>query len=55
MVTTRILKIPFHPKAIHGIYGVNYYFHKKDALPQRLQFEATVEYCVKAFALVPLR
>ena len=45
MVTTRILKIPFHPKAIHGIYGVNYYFHKKDALPQRLQFEATVEYC----------
>lgn len=34
-----------HPKAIHGIYGVNYYFHKKDALPQRLQFEATVEYC----------
>lgn len=45
MVTARILKIPFQPKAIHGIYGVNYYFHKKDTVPQRLQFEATVEYC----------
>lgn len=45
MATARILKIPFEPKAIHGIYGVNYYFHKKDTVPQRLQFEATVEYC----------
>lgn len=45
MVTARILKIPFQPKAIHGIYGINYYFHKKDTVPQRLQFEATVEYC----------
>lgn len=45
MATTRILKIPFQLKTIHGIYGVNYYFHKKDTVQQRLQFEATVEYC----------
>lgn len=45
MAATRTFKIPFQPKAIHGIYGVNYYFQKKDAVSQRLQFEAIVEYC----------
>lgn len=45
MANARILEMPFQPKAIHGIYGVNYYFHKKDSVSQRLQFEATVEYC----------
>lgn len=45
MATARTPKMPFLPKAIHGIYGVNYYFHKKDTVSQRLQFEATVEYC----------
>lgn len=37
--------LTFTPESIHGIYGVNYYFHKKDTVLQRLQFEATVEYC----------
>lgn len=37
--------LTFTPESIHGIYGVNYYFQKKDTALQRLQFEATVEYC----------
>lgn len=39
------LYLPFKPRNIHGVYGVNYYFKNSNGFDNRLQFEAEVRYC----------
>lgn len=45
MTTVNNIRLYFRPRAVHGVYGINYYFRKNGGEQQRLQCEITVVYC----------
>lgn len=44
-MTINEIKFSFRPRAVHGVYGINYYFTKNSGEQQRVQCEVTVVYC----------